>query len=52
MLGVSVDTVTFVLAVPVGFLRVADKVGSYRCCEYAKASNVASNVQQTSSTIQ
>lgn len=39
--GVSVFTVTFVLAVLLSFfLRVVNQVGSYRYCEYANVANV------------
>lgn len=39
-LGVGVITVSFILAVS-GFIRVANKVRSYRYFEYANAANAA-----------
>lgn len=40
-LGVSIVTVTSVLAAPICFFYVANKIGSKRYSQYAKVSNVA-----------
>lgn len=49
--GVSVVTVTLVVAVLVCYLRVANRVGSYRYCEFPIGANASSaaNMWQTQS---